>query len=188
MPASNRWILSRRTDLRKRTLLTGTALVVALVAVLAVAAVAWAQGPVDRSDAGTPMGQGYRFQDTDTDGVCDNCVDEDGDGVCDLMGTGWEDGRGRSSVGQSGFGQFIPGRMGSQGLAACDGDGFQDEDGNGVCANFVDEDGDGACDMMNAQSGFGASRMGGRNSDRNSDRMSDRMGGRWAAPQAAPGK
>ena len=83
------------------------------------------------------------YQDTDGDGICDNCgtngcggnfVDEDGDGICDNRGTN-----------------------------GCGGN-FVDEDGDGICdnrgtngcgGNFVDEDGDGICDNCGGQHGTG---------------------------------
>ena len=176
--------------MRKRIALIG---VVVIVMMLALSAVVWAQGPTERTGESAPMGRGFRFQDANTDGVCesfvdedgdgvcdqmgtrgnryqdedadgvcDNFVDEDGGGVCDMMGAGQAEGRGRAGSAQFGRGQGRRGMMHSQGMAACGGTGFLDEDGDGVCDSFVAADGDGVCDQMSAQPGAGRGRMGGR--------------------------
>ena len=107
----------------------GIATVVAVVGVMIVGAVAFAQGPVN----GTPTDQYSNFVDLDGDGVCDTCgnvpgsgqmmrgqgqqgamgsnfVDADGDGTCDNYGTmsqgqhgghGQHGGQGHSGQGRS---------------------------------------------------------------------------------------
>ncbi|HEY85862.1 MAG TPA: hypothetical protein G4N96_12215 [Chloroflexi bacterium] len=121
----------------------GIATVVAVVGVMIVSAVAFAQGPVN----GTSTDQYSNFVDLDGDGVCDTCgnvpgsgqmmrgqrqkgamdsnfVDLDGDGVCDTCGN-------VPGSGQMMRGQGQQGAMGS---------------------NFVDADGDGTCDNYGAMS------------------------------------
>jgi hypothetical protein len=95
-----------------------TALVLALVLMMALSVAAFAQGPAEDAPYAPQDGTGYRFGrsgngqagvgrmadgsgqgvnfvDADNDGTCDNFIDEDGDGVCDSC-----DGQGGQMMGQ----------------------------------------------------------------------------------------
>lgn len=75
---------------------------------------------VTGNSATTPAGKGYRYADTDGDGVCDNAgngngyryADADGDGICDNAGNGNANGRGYHQQ-QNGAGHCAKGRTGS---------------------------------------------------------------------------
>lgn len=149
-------------------------LAVALVLVLAFAAIAQAQGPGPSGD--TPRCGVYGdFVDEDGDGVCDNWVDEDGDGINDAApqdGTGQKYGQANRSGmiprmnAQAGPGLQTRSFAGQRSFNRMQGSqAFADEDGDGICDNWVDEDGDGINDAApqdgsGQQHGFG--RMGGR--------------------------
>jgi len=119
--------------------------IIALVLVLAVAVIAWADDTLSGYGPGygdCPIGE---FVDEDGDGICDNALPE---GSCGFFGR-----RGMMQQGRSFFDRFGDGPMNGQGRmgrhsSAHHGEGrhFIDADGDGICDNFVDEDGDGVCD------------------------------------------
>lgn len=126
------------------------ATLVAMMLVVVVVAAAFAQGagPGAGAGTGTPgAGLCLNGSDLDGDGVCDNWVDANGDGVNDLAprdGTGNQYGN-RGSQRQGATGAGVRANAG-QAQGANQGAAFIDQNGDGVCDNYVDADGDGVND------------------------------------------
>lgn len=147
--------------------------VIALVLVMAVAAIAWADDAVpgygpSPSYGDCPAGE---FIDEDGDGVCDNAPRDGNVGPNERRGMMQQ---GRTAFGRDMFSRFGDGPMNGSGPMGHHGTGHQgaghqgagpnfvDADGDGVCDNFVDEDGDGIND--NAPRDGTGNRMGRRGS------------------------
>lgn len=111
------------------------ATMVAMMLVLVVVAAAFAQGAGPGTGTGTPgAGLCANGSDLDGDGVCDNWVDADGDGVNDAAP---RNGTGAQHERRGGQRQSAPAGQGAA---------FVDQNGDGVCDDYVNSDGDGIND------------------------------------------